>query len=279
MNEPLQASLLGIVEGVTEFLPISSTGHLIVASSLLGFQDSGGTFEIVIQLGAVLAVVWFYRHDLWSRLRATPSNLAVGRFWLSVIVACLPAAVLGFALQEFITRVLFSPMVVAFSLILGGLVLGWVDRPRPIETDNPDPSPPVASGLDAIRPTQALLIGLAQTVALIPGVSRSGSSIVGGLLTGLDRPTATAFSFYLAIPVLGGATLFKLLQNLRQIMASGQLGIFAIGLGVAFITALLTVRWLLRYVSRHDFRLFALYRILAGLLILVWANLKTFLSS
>lgn len=269
MNEFLQAALLGLVEGVTEFLPVSSTGHLIVASELLGFRDSGGTFEIVIQLGAVLAVAWFYRQDLWLRLRTLSSSAVTRHFALNVIIACLPAALLGFALKDVITGVLFSPAVVGASLILGGLVLWWVDRPKP-------PSGEVAlghdgpRGLDAISTRQALLIGLAQTVALIPGVSRSGSSIVGGLLTGLDRPTATAFSFYLAIPVLGGATLYELLDNLGEIMASGQTGVYATGLAVSFVTALLAVSWLLRYIAHHDFRGFALYRVVVGLLILAW---------
>lgn len=261
MIEILKAAILGLVEGVTEFLPISSTGHLIVASSLLGFQGSlGGTFEIFIQLGAVLAVVWFYRRDLWSQAQRLPKDRAVQRLWLNVAIAFVPAAALGFLLHEWIKAVLFSPAVVALALIVGGVVLILVERR--------DHAGGTASLMD-ISPRQALVVGIAQVLSLVPGTSRSAASIVGGLLGGLDRSTATAFSFYLAIPTLGLATLFDLVTSLDQINRQDAL-LLAVGLAVAFVSALAAVGWLLRYVATHDFRPFGIYRIVAGMAVLLW---------
>lgn len=261
MNTSLSAALLGLVEGITEFLPVSSTGHLIVAADLLRFRDSGGTFEIVIQLGAVLAVIVYYWRDLLGQARALPVSRDARRLWSAVALAFLPAAVLGFLFSGLITRYLFSPVTVAISLIIGGVVL-WVieGAPRAATT----------SGLAQVSKRQALLVGLAQCLALVPGVSRSASSIIGGMLTGLDRPTATAFSFYLSIPTLGLATLYALIKE-RGVLSAAQIGPLTIGLLVSFVTALLAVSWLLRYVSRHNFRGFAVYRVLAGLAILGWA--------
>jgi undecaprenyl-diphosphatase len=268
MGDFIKAIILGVVEGVTEFLPISSTGHLIVASDLLRFKDVGGTFEIVIQLGAVLAVIWFYRMDLFARVRQTGGSTQARRFWLNLLIAFLPAAIIGLLFEKFITRHLFSPLVVATSLILGGIILWLVERRR--KTAERVRGSDHAVGLDGITARQALLIGIAQMTALVPGVSRSGSTIVGGLLSGLDRETATAFSFYLAIPTLGGATLYKLLKNLHQITSEGASTNLAIGTVVAFITAWIAIGWLLRYVAHHDFRSFAVYRILAGMAVIVW---------
>lgn len=260
MSDPVAAGILGVVEGVTEFLPISSTGHLIVASELLDFQDTIGTFEIVIQLGAVLAVLWFYRKDLFKQARAFPSDAATRRLWLGTGLAFVPAGLMGFFFSDYITRHLFSPQVVAASLIAGGVAL-WI-----IESV---PRRPHASELSDITLWQALLIGLAQVAALVPGVSRSASTIVGGLLVGLKRPVATAFSFYLAIPTLGIATVYELLKGLDSLDNSALVDV-AIGMVVSFVTAFLAISWLLRYIARNDFKLFAAYRIVAGIAILLF---------
>lgn len=282
MNELLQVIILGIVEGITEFLPVSSTGHLIVAADLLGFKDSAGTFEIIIQLGAVLAVVWFYRRDLFERVRRLPFDANIRRFWLNLFVAFIPAAICGLLFEKFITAHLFTPLVVAISLVAGGVILWFADKPSP--TRDVDNSKNIAdsnfvetvqpNGLNNLTIGQALLIGIAQVTALVPGVSRSGSSIVGGLFAGLDRETATAFSFYLAIPTLGGATVYKLLKSYHQIIEQGASLNIAVGTIVAFISALFVVGWLLRYVARHNFRGFAVYRIIAGLALVIWLALR-----
>lgn len=272
MSDLLNAVILGIVEGTTEFLPISSTGHLIVASDLLGFKDGDGTFEIVIQLGAVLAVLWFYRRDIIERVRAIGSSHTVRRFWLNLFIAFLPAAITGLLFEKFITAHLFSPSVVAASLIIGGIILWLIERYRINERRAHQSSETV--GLDSIKTRQALFIGIAQVAALVPGVSRSGASIGGGLLTGLDRETATAFSFYLALPTLGGATLYKLFKSFHQVAAGGDSLNLTVGTAIAFVVALLSIGWLLRYVAHHDFRGFAIYRVLAGALLFAWLALR-----
>lgn len=274
MLELVKAALLGLVEGITEFLPISSTGHLIVSSKLIGAEDTGGTFELVIQLGAVLAVAWFYRRDLTARIRALRSG---GRFWLVLFLAVLPALLIGFLFGDWIKSVLFSPVTVGAALIVGGVVLWLVERTPRRETSpeldiertgivDLDAGGP--GGLDSIRPGQAFKIGLVQLASFVPGVSRSGATIVGGLVTGLDRETATAFSFYLALPTLGAATVFDLVRNLDEIATGGDTGRYLVGIGIAFLTALASIGWLLRYVSSHDFRPFAVYRIVVGAIIL-----------
>ena len=266
---------MGVIEGITEFLPISSTGHLIVGAKAIGFSDTGGTFEIVIQLGAVLAVLWFYRVDLWRRLRAVRS---APRFWINLVVAVIPAVIVGLLFGDAIKEVLFNPVTVAVALIAGGIVLWWVEtRPHPTATGevdvtaegivDRDQTGPL--GLDAITTRQAAAVGLFQLTALVPGVSRAGSTIVGGMLSGLDRETATAFSFYLALPTLGGATLYDLLRNLHQISTAGMTTDFVVGTVTAFVVALFSIGWLLRYIAHHDFKGFAVYRVLAGALILV----------
>jgi undecaprenyl-diphosphatase len=264
MSEWLKAIVLGVVEGLTEFLPVSSTGHLLVASNLLRFQESaGGTFEIFIQFGAVLALLVFYSRELLAQARALRHDPLTRRFWLSVILAFLPAAVLGLLLRNVIKSVLFgSPGVVAWSLILGGVVLIVVERlPRR------SPSEPVSPNVIAITPRQALLIGLAQAVALVPGVSRSGAAIVGGLMLGLDRATATTFAFYLAIPTLGAATLFDLASSFRR-LSPGDLQLLLVGTVVAGVVAGLSIKWLLSYVAHNTFAPFGIYRIIAGAAIL-----------
>jgi undecaprenyl-diphosphatase len=256
--------VLGVVEGLTEFLPISSTGHLIVTTELLGQESANGVAEIVIQFGAVLAVLWFYRGDLTARVRALTSDDRQLGFWRNLVVAAVPAAILGFAFGDLITSYLFSPAVVAAAMIGGGVVLWLVERSKPYG----DEASRVTS-LDRVSVRQALVIGVIQLAALVPGTSRSASSIVGGLLVGLDRPTATAFSFYLAIPTLGGATLYSLVKNIDTLQARGDLVALATGTLAAFVTAAFAIRWMLGYVAHHDFRVFAAYRIVAGLLILL----------
>ncbi len=257
-----QAVVLGVVEGLTEFLPISSTGHLLITSRLLGFEDNiGGTFEIFIQLGAVLAVVGYYARDLLLQAQAVTHDAMTRRFWMAIVVACLPAGMLGLVLRDWIKRVLFtSPAVIAWSLIVGGvvfLVVEWLPR-RPVTVRD----------ITRISPIQALGVGIAQVLALIPGVSRSGASIIGGMLGGMDRKTATAFSFYLAIPTLGAATVVDLLGSLGELSA-GDLGRLLVGTLVAMVVAWISIGWLLRYVANHSFVAFGIYRIVAGAVILL----------
>lgn len=229
----------------------------------MGLETAGASVEIVIQLGAVLAVLWFYRADLLTRLSDLRRPDRDTGFWVRLAVAAVPAMSIGFLFGDAIMDVLFTPAVVASALIVGGIVLWLVDR------HVAEPSGEwVTASLDAVTLRQALLIGLVQVMALIPGTSRSASSIVGGLLSGLDRPTATAFSFYLALPTLGGATLYELVRNLGSLLDDGGLFLLIVGIVVAFVTALLAIGWLLRYVSGHDFRWFALYRIVLGLIVL-----------
>ncbi len=263
--------VLGIVQGITEWLPISSTGHLLIVSDLIGYSGSiGGTFEIFIQFGTVLSVVAFYAHDLLAQGRAllgrrtSAEALAARRLWIGVVIAAVPAAVIGVAFRDFIKAVLFeTPQVIAGALIVGGIVFLLVERfpPRAATTHE----------LGRITPLQALGVGVAQVFALIPGMSRSGSSIVGGLLAGLDRKTATAFSFYLSIPVLGAATMVDLLGSLDQIQPADW-GRLLLGAVVAMIVGYLTIGWLLRYIARHNFIAFGLYRIVVGVLILLLAG-------
>lgn len=258
---------LGVVEGVTEFLPISSTGHLLIVANLLHFQDNiGGTFEIFIQLGAILAVCLYYARDLLGQAQRIPSSAATRRFWLSIVIAFVPAAVVGLLARKWIKQVLFaSPTVIAWALIIGGVALIAVEQIR-LRTRTTD--------VEQVSPFQALGIGVAQILALVPGVSRSASTIVGGMLGGLDRQTATAFSFYLAIPTLGAATVVDLLGSLNNVTA-GDVPRLALGTVVAFISAWFSIGWLLRYVARHSFVGFGIYRIIVGglVLMLVYAGL------
>jgi undecaprenyl-diphosphatase len=253
--------VLGVVEGLTEFLPISSTAHLLLVADLMGFQGSiGGTFEIFIQLGAIIAVIAYYARDLAGQARALPTSASARRFWLAIIIAFVPAAVVGITLRSWIKQVLFeSPAVIAWALILGGVALIAIER-LPRRT-------PSARDVEQISFRQALGIGVAQVLALVPGVSRSGASIVGGLLGGLDRQTATAFSFYLAIPTLGAATLVDLFGSLGQITAS-DVGRLVLGALVAGVVAWVSIGWLLRYVAGHSFVAFGIYRIIVGALVL-----------
>lgn len=258
----LQALVLGIIEGVTEFLPISSTGHLIVSQNLMGFHDYKDLFAVVIQVGAIAAVVWYYRRDLWGKtLGLLHGDQTALNFWKILIVGTIPAGVLGLLFDK-VSEAITTPLVVALALIVGGIILWLIDN-KPVKTV-------AEADLSRITTKQAALIGLGQCVAMIPGVSRSGATIVSGLAVSLNRPTATAFSFYLSIPVLVLASAFKLAKYHGEIphITGGYAGIL-VGLAVSFITALLAINWLLHYIAHHNFKPFAIYRIAAGLVILV----------
>jgi undecaprenyl-diphosphatase len=265
MVEPnlLTAAILGLVEGLTEFLPVSSTGHLIVAASLLNYTgDKAKLFEIVIQAGAILAVCWEYRRKLIGVAAGLFSDRAAQRFAINLAVAFLPAAVLGLAFSHTIKAHLFAPVPVASAFVVGAFVILWAERRQ-----RRNPATVRIESIDQMRWSDALKIGFAQAFALIPGTSRSGATIIGGMLFGLSRPAATEFSFFLAIPTLLAATGYELVRN-RDILAAGDLAMIGVGFVVAFISALLVVRWLLRYVAHHDFVPFAWYRIAFGLVII-----------
>jgi len=262
----ITALLLGVVEGLTEFLPISSTGHLIVAGSLLGYTgERAKVFEIVIQAGAILAVCWEFRAKLVRVIAGLARERAAQRFAINLLIAFLPAAILGLLFNRAIKTVLFAPVPVALAFIVGALVILWVER-----LQRARPSAARIDDVDDMRWSDALKIGLAQAFALIPGTSRSGATIMGGMLFGLSRRAATEFSFFLAIPTLLAACAYEFVKN-RALLSSQDLGAFAIGFAAAFVAAFLCVRWLLRYVSHHDFAPFAWYRIAFGALILFTA--------
>jgi undecaprenyl-diphosphatase len=262
-----KALILGIVEGLTEFLPVSSTGHLIVAGSLLNFTDEHAkTFDVVIQLGAILAVCWEFRRRIASVVTGLPSRPEARRFTLNVIIATIPAIVLGLLLEKSIKAALFSPVPVAFALVVGGVVILWAEARQ--RGQGGEGKAARVHDVDDMTPMDALKVGLAQCFALIPGTSRSGSTIIGGMLFGLDRRVATEFSFFLAIPIMFGATAYELYKD-WYLLSVDALGIFALGFVAAFVSAFLCVRWLLRYIAGHDFTAFAWYRIGFGLLILL----------
>ena len=260
------ALVLGIVEGLTEFLPISSTGHLIVAGSLLGYTgEQAKVFEIVIQAGAILAVCWEFRAKLLAVIAGLPHDRRAQRFAVNLLIAFLPAALLGLLFNRVIKSMLFAPVPVALAFVVGGIVIIGVERwqrARPARARIDD--------VDDLRWTDALKIGLAQAFALIPGTSRSGATIIGGMLFGLSRRAATEFSFFLAIPTLLAACVYEAVKN-RALLSSSDAGMFGVGFVAAFVSAFLCVRWLLRYVSHHDFIPFAWYRIAFGALILYTA--------
>lgn len=262
MVDLIKAIILGIVEGLTEFLPISSTGHLIVAAALLDFgARMNGTFEVFIQVGAVVAVIVYYRAELLKQVATVPKDKGVQRFWLGIIIAFIPAAVLGFLFLDKIKAELFNPTVVAISLIVGGIIFLIIERMGIGEKAT-------THEITSISPRQAVIVGVSQIVALIPGVSRSGATIVGGMLSGLDRSTAAQFSFYLAIPTLGIATVYDLIKSLSELQ-SGDMVFLIVGAIVSGIVAWLSIRWLLGYISGHKFTAFGYYRIIAGIVILV----------
>ena len=272
----VKAVVMGIVEGLTEFLPVSSTGHLILAGALLHFNDERGKlFEIVIQSAAILAVVWEFRARIAQTLGGAATDPKARRLLANVGIAFVPLAVLGLIFGKFLKAHLFNAPTVATTFILGGLVILWAERRKP------------ASGVDTARVNSvdemsamdALKVGLAQCFALIPGTSRSGATIIGGMLFGLSRKVATEFTFYLAIPTLGIATIYSLYKE-RALLSADDLGMWIAGMLAAFVSAFLCVRWLLRYIATHTFTPFAWYRIAFGLVVLatwwsgvvVWAD-------
>ena len=254
-----KALILGLVEGLTEFLPISSTGHLILAGDLLDFNNERGKlFEIVIQSGAILAVCWEYRKRLWQVVTGLPSQREARQFVLNVAVAFLPLAVLGLAFGKVIKAHLFQPLPVALAFIVGAFIIIWAEkRPHKIRIES----------VDQMKVGDALKLGLAQACALIPGTSRSGATIIGGLLFGLSRKAATEFSFFLAIPTLIIATLYELYKE-RALLNLDDIGMWVVGFVSAFISAFICVRWLLRFISNHDFTVFAWYRIVFGVIVI-----------
>jgi undecaprenyl-diphosphatase len=261
--ELLKAAIMGIVEGLTEFLPISSTGHLILAGSLLDFTgDKIKVFEIAIQTGAIVAVILVY----WQRLRQVAAQLGsdarARRFVANVAVGFVPAVVLGLLFGKAIKAHLFTPVVVATTFILGGFVILWAERRRAAAVR--------VAEVDDMTPWDALKVGLVQCLALVPGTSRSGATIIGGMLLGLSRKAATEFSFFLAMPTLIGAGLYSLYKE-RALLSAADLPLFTVGLVFSFVAAWLCVRWLLRYISSHDFVPFAWYRIAFGIVVLATA--------
>lgn len=260
----LTALVLGIVEGLTEFLPISSTGHLILAGSLLNFTgEKVKVFQIAIQAGAIFAVCWEYRAKIASVASGLFSDPKAQKFVINVVVAFLPAAVLGVLFSSAIKSVLFSPIPVAIALVVGGLIILWVER-----RNKNNPRAVRINSVDDMTAMDAFKVGCAQAFALIPGTSRSGSSIIGGLIFGMSRKAATEFSFFLAIPTVVGASIYSLYKD-RALLSATDIPIFAIGGTASFVAAFFCVRWLLRYLSTHDFTMFAYYRIAFGIIVLV----------
>jgi len=259
----IKAAIMGLVEGLTEFLPVSSTGHLILTGSLIGFTgETAKVFDIAIQTGAIFAVILVY----WQRLRDTAADFATQpqarRFVLNVAIAFVPAVILGLLFGKAIKAHLFTPVVVASTFILGGFIILWAER-RPASSVR-------VQTVDDMTPMDALKVGLVQCLAMIPGTSRSGATIIGGMLLGLSRKAATDFSFFLAIPTLIGAGAYSLFKE-RALLSAADLPMFLVGLVVSFFAAWLCVRWLLRYIATHDFVPFAWYRIAFGALVLITA--------
>ena len=259
----VKAAIMGVVEGLTEFLPISSTGHLILAGSLLGFDDAKAkVFDIAIQTGAIFAVILVYWQKIRATLVALPTQRQAQRFVLNVLIGFLPAVVLGLLFGKAIKAHLFTPVVVASTFIIGGFIILWAERRSPAATR--------IQSVDDMTPLDALKVGLVQCLAMVPGTSRSGSTIIGGMLLGLSRKAATDFSFFLAIPTLIGAGGYSLYKE-RALLSVADLPMFITGLVFSFLSAWLCVRWLLRYISTHSFVPFAYYRIVFGIVVLVTA--------
>ena len=280
----LKAAVMGVVEGLTEFLPISSTGHLILAGALLGMDDDKAkVFDIAIQTGAIFAVIWVYWQKIASTVVALPTQVQARRFALNVLIAFVPAVVLGLLFGKFIKSHLFTPTVVASTFIVGGFIILWVEArmapadPAAESADKLTPPPELAEqptarieAVEDMRPMDALKVGLVQCLAMIPGTSRSGATIIGGMLLGLSRKAATDFSFYLASPTLIGAGAYSLYIE-RALLSLADAPVFAVGLVFSFISAWVCVRWLLRYIATHSFAPFAWYRIGFGFVVLATA--------
>jgi undecaprenyl-diphosphatase len=259
----VKAAIMGIVEGLTEFLPVSSTGHLILTGALLGLDDERSkVFDIAIQTGAIFAVFIVYWQKIRETIVALPTQKQAQQFALNVFIAFIPAVILGLLFGKAIKAHLFTPVVVASTFIIGGFIILWAER-RP-------PSAVRIHEVDAMTPMDALKVGLVQCLAMIPGTSRSGATIIGGMLLGLSRKAATDFSFYLAIPTLIGAGVYSLYKE-RALLSMADLPMFLVGLSFSFISAWVCVRWLLRYISTHNFVPFAYYRIAFGVVVLISA--------
>lgn len=259
--ELLKTAILGLVEGATEFIPVSSTGHLIIAGDWLEYTgEHAKTFEIFIQLGAILAIAWLYRSTLLRVLRGLPRDPEAQRFAGNLVVAFLPAAVVGLLIHGWIKAHLFNPLTVSVALVVGGVLILVIERAAP--------APRVAT-VREVNWKLALGVGLAQVLSLIPGTSRSGATIMGAYALGMSRQAATEFSFFLAIPVMVAATLFDLVRS-HEALSREDLAPFAVGFGVAFVSAIIVVKGFLAFVARHDFRSFAWYRIIFGGLLLAW---------
>lgn len=268
----LKAAVMGIVEGLTEFLPISSTGHLILAGALLGFDDAKAkVFDIAIQTGAILAVIIVYWEKISSTVVALPTQRLARRFALNVFIAFVPAVILGLLFGKAIKAHLFTPTVVASTFIIGGFIILWVEGwgRKPLLDDNANDHARIIN-VESMTPWDALKVGLVQCLAMIPGTSRSGATIIGGMLLGMSRKAATDFSFYLAIPTLIGAGVYSLYKELA-LLSVADLPLFAVGLVFSFLSAWACVRWLLRYIATHSFVVFAWYRIAFGLVVFATA--------
>jgi undecaprenyl-diphosphatase len=261
----LQAVTMGLIEGMTEFLPISSTGHLILVGDIIGFQGPPGKlFEIVVQMGAILAIVLLYFQRLWAVALGLPRSAEARRFVLAVLLAFLPAAVIGVFAHSFIKSVLFNPTVVCLSLIWGGIAILLIEKAKP---------EPVIMSAEAMPLKTALAIGFIQCLAMIPGTSRSGATIMGALLLRVERKAAAEFSFFLAMPTMLGATVYDIYKNHAALTSEG-VGVIAVGFVVAFLSAILVVRGLLAWLSRHGFQPFAWYRIALGSTMLIILQLR-----
>jgi undecaprenyl-diphosphatase len=268
----IKAFILGIVEGLTEFLPVSSTGHLILAADLMGLSDDKTkVFEIVIQAGAILAVCWEYRARLMSTFAGITHDRVAQRFALNVFIAFVPCGLLAFKFGKDIKAVLFNPVSVALAFIIGGVIILFAEHWYK-QREGRGISPRIES-VDQMTWTDALKVGLAQCAALFPGMSRSGSTIIGGMFFGFSRRCVTEFTFYLAIPTLFAATIYSLWKD-RALLSVADLPMFGVGFVAAFVSAFIVVRWLIRFVSTHDFTIFAWYRIAFGLVILATAHWK-----
>ena len=266
----IKAAIMGVVEGLTEFLPISSTGHLILAGALLGFDDEKAkVFDIAIQTGAIFAVIMVYWQKIRSTVVALPTQRQAQRLALNVVIAFLPAVLLGLLFGKAIKAHLFTPTVVASTFIIGGLIILWAERRQAR-----NPAVARIQEADDMTAVDALKVGLAQCLAMVPGTSRSGATIIGGMLLGLSRKAATDFSFYLAIPTLIGAGAYSLYKE-RALLSLADLPVFTVGLVFSFLSAWLCVRWLLRFIATHSFVGFAWYRIVFGLVVLgtAWSGL------
>jgi undecaprenyl-diphosphatase len=270
----IKAALMGIVEGLTEFLPISSTGHLILAGSLLDFtSETAKVFDIAIQTGAMFAVIWQYRVRLQATVSGLGSDPVAGRFALNVLIAFIPAVVLGLAFGKAVKEHLFHPVPVAMAFIVGGFIILWVEaRQKRLygAADTEGTRRARVQTVDDMGPIDALKVGFLQCLALIPGTSRSGATIIGAMVLGFSRKAATEFSFFLGIPTLMGAGAYALWKQ-RAALHAADLPVFAVGLVFAFFSALLCIRWLIRFVSTHDFVGFAWYRIVFGGIVLLTA--------